>query len=106
MRQDFDGEGHPGRGGTVSTGSSPTLRRRRLGLALRALREAAGRTGDEAGTAVERSGSWISRIETGRVGLRVRDLRDLYDFYGMTDASRLAELETLARDSTSLMSST
>ena len=49
---------------------SPTVRRRRLGLILRSLREKAGMTGEEVGAAIERSGSWVSRVETGRVGLR------------------------------------
>jgi transcriptional regulator with XRE-family HTH domain len=77
-------------------GGSPTLRRRRLGRALRALRERAGRTGEEAGDAVERSGSWISRVETGRVGLRTRDVRELLDYYGLDDPVRRQQLEELA----------
>jgi len=77
---------------------SPTLLRRRLGRALRGLREHAGLTGDEAGARVERSGSWISRVEAGRVGLRVRDLQDLLDLYQLDDLHRRAELEGLARE--------
>lgn len=79
-------------------GGSPTIRRRRLGRALRELRERAGMTGSKAGAAVERSGSWISRVEGGRVGLRVRDLRDLLDLYDVRDAGRREELEALARE--------
>jgi transcriptional regulator with XRE-family HTH domain len=75
---------------------SPLLWRRRLGHALRVLRVDAGLTGDQAGTAVERSASWISRLETGRIGLRTRDLRELLDLYGLTDGQRRRELETLA----------
>jgi transcriptional regulator with XRE-family HTH domain len=77
----------------------PTLPRRRLGQALRDLRERAGLTGDEVGSAVERSGSWVSRLEAGRVGLRTRDLGDLMDLYRLTDPGRREELTQLARDS-------
>jgi len=49
--------------------SSPTVRRRRLGILLRDLRDVRGLTGEQAGEAVERSASWISRVETGRIGL-------------------------------------
>lgn len=78
-------------------GGSPTIRRRRLGRTLRELRERAGMTGHEAGAAIERSGSWISRVEGGRVGLRGPDLRMLLDVYGLSDPGRRAELEELAR---------
>jgi transcriptional regulator with XRE-family HTH domain len=79
-------------------GGGPTIRRRRLGRALRDLRIQKGLTGEEAGQAVERSGSWISRVEGGRVGLRIRELRDLLDRYGMGDPRRREELEALARE--------
>jgi transcriptional regulator with XRE-family HTH domain len=77
---------------------SPTVRRRRLGHILRGLRERAGLTGEDVGTAVERSGSWVSRVETGRVGLRTRDLTDLLKLYSVTDRSLSDELVTLARE--------
>jgi transcriptional regulator with XRE-family HTH domain len=77
----------------------PTLPRRRLGQALRDLRERAGMTGDEVGSVVERSGSWVSRLEAGRVGLRTRDLGDLLDLYRLNDPNLREELTQLARDS-------
>jgi transcriptional regulator with XRE-family HTH domain len=77
---------------------SPTVRRRRLGLILRGLRERQGLTGEQVGAAVERSGSWVSRVETGRVGLRGRDLTDLLDLFGVADISLRAELGALARE--------
>jgi transcriptional regulator with XRE-family HTH domain len=80
---------------TVTSGS-PTGARRRLGLALRRLRDDAGITGEEAASAVDRSASWISRIESGRSGLRARELRDLLDLYELPDESQRAELENLA----------
>jgi len=82
----------------MADGSSPTVRRRRLGLVLRRLREQAGLTGEEVGAAIERSGSWVSRVETGRVGLRSRDLTDLLSLYGVTDPAFSAELLALARE--------
>ncbi|GAA5191612.1 helix-turn-helix transcriptional regulator [Rugosimonospora acidiphila] len=77
---------------------SPTVRRRRLGLILRGLRERQGLTGEQVGAAVERSGSWVSRVETGRVGLRSRDLTDLLNLFGVDDGMVRAELAALARE--------
>lgn len=77
---------------------SPTVRRRRLGLILRGLREKIGMTGEEVGSAIERSGSWVSRVETGRVGLRGRDLNDLLDIYRVDDHVVREELLSLARE--------
>jgi transcriptional regulator with XRE-family HTH domain len=79
------------------TDGSPTVRRRRLGLILRGLRERAGLTGEEVGATVERSGSWVSRVETGRVGLRGRDLTDLLKLYKVDDPLLAEELLSLAR---------
>jgi transcriptional regulator with XRE-family HTH domain len=77
---------------------SPTVRRRRLGLILRGLRERTGMTGEEVGASIERSGSWVSRVETGRVGLRGRDLKDLLDVYGVPEEELRDELLSLARE--------
>lgn len=77
-------------------GTSPTVQRRRLGIALRTLRQERGLTGEQAGERVERSASWISRVEGGRIGIRGRDLRDLLDLYQVADAARRAELLALA----------
>ncbi len=84
--------------GGLGMDASPTVRRRRLGLILRGLRERAGLTGDEVGAAIERSGSWVSRVETGRVGLRARDLVDLLSLYKVEDAAVRAQLQALARE--------
>lgn len=77
---------------------SPTVRRRRLGLILRGLRERAGLTGEEVGAVLERSGSWVSRVETGRVGLRGRDLADLLRIYQVDDPALSTQLLSLARE--------
>jgi transcriptional regulator with XRE-family HTH domain len=65
---------------------SPTVRRRRLGQELRQLREAAELTIEEVARRLEVSPAKISRIETGRVSVRPRDVSDLldqYEIYGM-----------------------
>jgi len=85
-------------GERVVADGSPTVRRRRLGLILRGMRERAGLTGEEVGTALERSGSWVSRVETGRVGLRSRDLNDLLELYQVHDRALSDELAALARE--------
>lgn len=66
----------------MSVGSSPTIRRRRLGIELRHLREEAGKTIEEVAERLECSPSKVSRIETGRVPVRARDVREMLDFYG------------------------
>jgi transcriptional regulator with XRE-family HTH domain len=83
---------------SVMVNGSPTVRRRRLGLILRGLREKQGLTGEQVGAAVERSGSWVSRVETGRVGLRSRDLADLLDLFQVTESAVRDELTALARE--------
>jgi transcriptional regulator with XRE-family HTH domain len=60
---------------------SPTVRRRRLGQELRQLREAADLTMEEVAERLEVSPAKISRIETGRVSVRPRDVSDLLDQY-------------------------
>lgn len=78
-------------------GSSPTLRKRRLVSELRRLREAADLTIEDVAGRLECSASKISRIETGRVGVTPRDVRDMLAAYG-ADRSTLDELVQLARD--------
>jgi transcriptional regulator with XRE-family HTH domain len=87
-----------GASATTVRNGSPTVRRRRLGLILRNLRERQGLTGEQVGAAVERSGSWVSRVETGRVGLRGRDLADLLDVLGVSDPAVREDLAALARE--------
>lgn len=81
----------------MARGSSPTLRKRRLVSELRRLREAASLTIEEVGERLECSASKISRIETGRVGVTPRDVRDMLGAYG-ADESTLEELVQLARE--------
>ncbi|WP_433371354.1 helix-turn-helix domain-containing protein [Streptosporangium sp. CA-115845] len=78
---------------------SPTARRRRLGIELRRLREAAGLNGTDVAAALGWSGTKVSRIETGRVSVHHGDVGDLLDHYKVTDDTLRQELITLARES-------
>jgi transcriptional regulator with XRE-family HTH domain len=77
---------------------SPTVRRRRLALELRRLREVAGLTCEEVGDKLECSASKVSRVETGRVSVSPRDVRDMLEIYGVTPGDQDA-LVQLARES-------
>jgi transcriptional regulator with XRE-family HTH domain len=80
----------------VAPRPSPTARRRRLAAALRQMREARQLSCADAGQAVRWSESKISRIETGRVGIRQPDLERLLDLYEVAGEERAALL-TLGR---------
>jgi transcriptional regulator with XRE-family HTH domain len=73
------------------------VRRRRLAQELRQRREAAGLTIEEVAQRLELSPATISRIETGRVGVRPRDVSDLLDQYEVQEADR-DNLLTLTRE--------
>jgi transcriptional regulator with XRE-family HTH domain len=73
------------------------VRRRRLAAELRRLREAAGLTPTEVAERLDCSASKISRIETGRVPVSPRDVRDLLEIYD-ADPDRRAALIQLARE--------
>jgi len=77
---------------------SPTVRRRRLAAELRALREAAKLTCEDVADHMECSASKISRVETGRVSVSPRDVRDMLSLYGV-DAQHRDSLVQLARES-------
>ena len=78
---------------------SPTVRRKRLGIELRRLREQASLTCEEVGERLECSGTRISRIETGRMGIKPGDVRELLEVYGVagTEADSLVQLAREAR---------
>jgi transcriptional regulator with XRE-family HTH domain len=78
----------------VAARRSPTMRRRRLGIELRRIREHAGFTIEEVAKALECSDSKISRIETGQVGATPRDVRDMLQVYGVAGERREALIET------------
>ncbi|HXS64992.1 MAG TPA: helix-turn-helix transcriptional regulator [Streptosporangiaceae bacterium] len=79
----------PGSGG-------PTVLRILLGAQLRRLREAKRISLEDAGEAIRASHSKISRLETGRVGFKDRDIADLLTLYGVTDESERTALRELA----------
>jgi len=74
------------------------VRRRRLASELRRLREAAQLTCDEVAARLDCSASKISRIETGRVLVSPRDVRDLLSIYGVPEDQRDSIIQ-LARES-------
>jgi len=82
----------------MASAQSPTVRRRRLALELRRLREAARLTCEEVAERLECSASKISRVETGRVSVSPRDVRDMLEIYGLPEDQREG-LVQLARDS-------
>jgi len=68
-------------------------------MELRALREAAGLNSHQAAAELGCSQSKISRLETGKSPVSVRDVRDLLDLYGVTDEQQRERLVGLARES-------
>lgn len=78
--------------------TSPVVRRRRLGLELRALREATGMSGEEVAGRLSWSTSKLSRMEIGRNPPSPADLGKLLDFYGTADQAHRDQLSTLLRE--------
>ena len=74
-----------------------TVLRMLLGAQLRRLREAEGVSPEQAGYEIRASRSKISRMETGRVGFKLRDVEDLLTVYGVTDGQQRSEVLDLAR---------
>lgn len=78
-------------------GPNPTVQRRRLGTELRRLREAAQLTREQVAEHMEWSNAKVWRIETGKVGVRARDVKDLCDLYqAPTEMTKV--LESLAKE--------
>jgi transcriptional regulator with XRE-family HTH domain len=82
----------------MASAQSPTVRRRRLALELRRLRETAKLTCEDVAEHLECSASKISRVETGRVSVSPRDVRDMLEIYGVPEDQR-DSLVQLARES-------
>src|SRR5271156_3965527 len=89
--------GHPVARVVGLPGIGPTVPRRLLGAQLRRLREERGITLEDAGEVIRASGSKMSRLETGRVGFKDRDISDLLTFYDVIDEQQRAALLQLAR---------
>jgi transcriptional regulator with XRE-family HTH domain len=82
------------------TSPSPTVRQRELGTRLRELRNALGLTIEEVAERLLCSPTKISRAETGTRRASLRDVRDLCQLYGISDAesAELMELARMARE--------
>ena len=80
----------------------PTVRLRRLAAELRALRQGAGLTREDAAAQIHLNSATLWRIETARARPQKRTLLALLDKYGVTDEHRRTELIDLAKESTQL----
>jgi transcriptional regulator with XRE-family HTH domain len=89
----------PAKHGEEDPPAEATILRMLLGARLRSLREAAGIPADKAGYEIRASRSKISRLETGRVGFKIRDVDDLLTLYGVTDEAERSKVIALARQS-------
>ncbi|MGW0564330.1 helix-turn-helix domain-containing protein [Streptomyces sp. NPDC003016] len=76
----------------------PTMRRRMLGAELRKIRERQALTAESAAEKMGWHPSKISRIESGRSGLRAHEVTALLDLYEVRDKEARTGLETLARE--------
>ncbi|QNP73110.1 helix-turn-helix domain-containing protein [Streptomyces roseirectus] len=83
----------------MPVGGKPTVRSRRLGVALRRHREAAGLDQAAAAEAIIKSVSKVSRAESGHVSVSALEVRTLLDRYGVTDENERARLVGWARTS-------
>jgi transcriptional regulator with XRE-family HTH domain len=82
---------------TSLTGTSnPAVLRILLGAQLRRLREAKRITLEEAGNVIRASHSKLSRLESGRVAFKDRDIVDLFIHYGVTDQAQIQTLRGIA----------
>ncbi len=75
---------------------SPTVKRRRLGMLLRQFRTEAELTADAAAKSVDRTESWMSKLERGRTGLTRIYLEKLLELYQVGPDVQ-AELVDLAK---------
>ncbi|MFD9455392.1 helix-turn-helix domain-containing protein [Streptomyces virginiae] len=80
-----------------STTAPSTVLGRQLGDELRRLRESAGLTTTDAAEALDCTKGKISRIENGRVTLRLPDLTAMLQAYGVTDEDIRSRLGALAK---------
>ncbi|SNY50126.1 helix-turn-helix domain-containing protein [Paractinoplanes atraurantiacus] len=87
----------------MSVDEGPTLRRRRLGAELKRCREAAGLTQENVSRHFEWHAAKVTRIETARVAVTPRDVKDLLTLYGVGDQEyrdAMVELARLSRERT------
>ena len=82
---------------TALTGAgNPAVLRILLGAQLRRLREGRRITLEEAGNVIRASHSKMSRLESGRVAFKDRDIVDLFIHYGVTDKAQIETLRVVA----------
>jgi len=81
------------------SGEGPTLRRRRLGAELKRCREAAGLTQEQVSRRFEWHAAKVTRIETAKVSVTPRDVRDLLDAYDVHDREFRDAMVEMARSS-------
>jgi transcriptional regulator with XRE-family HTH domain len=81
----------------MAEGESPTVARRRVRLALREAREAAGHTQAEVAEEMEWSLSKVIRIENGDVSIAPNDLKPLLTFLKVRDRATIADLVEAAK---------
>ncbi|MEU9016100.1 helix-turn-helix transcriptional regulator [Actinomadura sp. NPDC048394] len=77
----------------------PTMRSRKLGQRLRAIREDRGLTLQKAARLLNRTPSSLSKLETGKRGIRRPALEHMLDRYEISDPGERQALYDLARDS-------
>jgi len=77
---------------------SPAARRRRLASELRRLRHRARLTGKDVATRLGWSEAKLSRIENGQTRVKIADLNEFMELYGVSSPHR-AELVALAEES-------
>jgi transcriptional regulator with XRE-family HTH domain len=84
----------------MSTRISPAVRRRRLALELRRLRDEAGIKAADVAKDLGCSPGKISQLENGHVGVTVPDVKAMLELYGVTAERRdaLVELARSARE--------
>ncbi|MFA1537889.1 helix-turn-helix domain-containing protein [Actinomadura monticuli] len=76
------------------------MRRRRLGVALRRMREDSDLSTETVGRRLRWSASKVSRIETARIGVRESDIKRMLKLYRADDHA-LTEMLALAREAAS-----
>ncbi|MEV5379456.1 helix-turn-helix transcriptional regulator [Streptomyces nondiastaticus] len=76
----------------------PTVRRRILGAELRQLREGLGLTTGEMAERIGWHQSKVSRVESGRSGMRTHEVPSVLDAYEVTEADARASLSALATE--------
>jgi len=83
----------------VSGDEGPMLRRRRLGVELKRCREAAGLTQEQVSQHFEWHAAKMTRVETAKVAVTSRDVKDLLTLYDVHDGEYRDGLVELARSS-------